>query len=81
MPEWASSLAQNKPGAKGCKEVGFRNAVLRWSNQDPFRLGPLNVLFPHGKLSLLTGPTGSGKSAFLGALLGGMIANTIQSFL
>ena len=80
VPEWASSLVRNKPGARGCKEIGFRNAVLRWSNRDLFQLGPLNVSFPLGKLSLVTGSTGSGKSAFLGALLGGTISYENQLY-
>ena len=36
-----------------------------------FVLGPLDVRFPKGLLSLISGPTGSGKSALLNALLGG----------
>jgi len=37
-----------------------------------FSLTDLDVVFPIGKLSLITGPTGSGKSAILTALLGEM---------
>lgn len=36
-----------------------------------FRLADLDVTFPLGKLTLITGRTGSGKSALLTALLGG----------
>ena len=70
VPEWASSLTKEKPGEKR-GEIGFENAVLQWTPGDPFELGPLNVKFPLGKVSLVTGSTGSGKSAFLCALLGG----------
>lgn len=37
-----------------------------------FRLDNLNVNFPAGKLTVITGPTGSGKTAMLTALLGEM---------
>lgn len=37
-----------------------------------FRLSDLNVDFPIGKLTVITGPTGSGKTAILTALLGEM---------
>lgn len=37
-----------------------------------FQLTDINVLFPAGKLSLIVGPTASGKSALLMALLGEM---------
>jgi len=37
-----------------------------------FLLGHLNIGFPAGKLSLITGPTGCGKSSLLAALLGEM---------
>ena len=38
----------------------------------PFILADLNVWFPIGKLTVVTGPTGSGKTALLTALLGEM---------
>ena len=37
-----------------------------------FLLGHLSVSFPPGRLSLITGPTGSGKTSLLSALLGEM---------
>jgi ABC-type multidrug transport system fused ATPase/permease subunit len=37
-----------------------------------FELADLNIDFPIGRLSLITGPTGSGKSSLLAALLGEM---------
>ncbi|PWN45185.1 hypothetical protein IE81DRAFT_344880 [Ceraceosorus guamensis] len=38
----------------------------------PFALEALDVMFPQGKLSLVCGPTASGKSSMLAALLGEM---------
>ncbi|EJD41418.1 hypothetical protein AURDEDRAFT_115494 [Auricularia subglabra TFB-10046 SS5] len=37
-----------------------------------FQLRNINVLFPRGRLSIIAGPTGSGKSSLLAALLGEM---------
>ena len=37
-----------------------------------FKLRNINILFPHGKLSAIIGPTGSGKSSLLLTLLGEM---------
>lgn len=38
----------------------------------PFEMRNLNVVMPKGKITLVCGPTGSGKSSFLSALLGEM---------
>ncbi|CAE7143619.1 unnamed protein product [Rhizoctonia solani] len=38
----------------------------------PFTLADISVIFPEGVLSLVYGPTGSGKSSFLSAILGEM---------
>ena len=46
-----------------------------------FSLANLNVQFPIGKLSIVTGPTGSGKTAVLTALLGEMDLLEGRSFL
>ncbi|KAL8277960.1 hypothetical protein RQP46_009592 [Phenoliferia psychrophenolica] len=40
--------------------------------EDSFELQDVNVVFPEGKLSLICGPTGSGKTSVLLALLGEM---------
>ena len=42
------------------------------STETVFNLSNLNVEFPIGKLTIVTGPTGSGKTAVLIALLGEM---------
>jgi ABC-type siderophore export system fused ATPase/permease subunit len=86
VDDWACSLSapiknQHNDNVKEHPlTVGFSNAVFRWpgmrSTTDTapslFQLGPLNDTFPPGGLSIVTGPTGSGKSAFLAALLGGL---------
>ncbi|KAJ1895310.1 hypothetical protein LPJ66_004667, partial [Kickxella alabastrina] len=55
--------------------VGFKDATLSWgstSSSREFLLKSLNVQFPIGKLSLIGGATGSGKSSMLSALVGEM---------
>lgn len=79
MPEWASTLLRT-PDRRDVElaRLGFREALSAWGapyeNTDPapaFQLGPLNIEFPLGKLTLVTGSTGSGKTALLKSLLGG----------
>jgi ABC-type siderophore export system fused ATPase/permease subunit len=81
VPEWASSLSMthvdNKCGT-GCSDIGFDNASFEWHGvpkesvtESRFQLGPLCIKFPKNKLSLISGATGTGKSALLAALLGG----------
>ncbi|KAF7340568.1 ABC bile acid [Mycena sanguinolenta] len=41
-------------------------------SRDRFELSDISVMFPEGKLSVITGPTASGKTALLMALLGEM---------
>ncbi|KAF0447958.1 P-loop containing nucleoside triphosphate hydrolase protein [Gigaspora margarita] len=61
------------PSANDNGNIGFINATLQWPNDsNNFVLKKLDVLFPLGKLSLIHGPTGCGKSALLKALLGEM---------
>lgn len=63
--------------AKSETGIGFEKAIFAWSaiprgrQHPPFKLGPLSLSFPIGKLSLVSGATGSGKTALLLALLGG----------
>jgi hypothetical protein len=61
--------------------VGFSSAVFRWpgmpsgdSTPSRFELGPLDVKFIPGALTIISGATASGKSAFLAALLGGLFS-------
>ncbi|KAI3621779.1 abc transporter [Moniliophthora roreri] len=78
VPEWASTLASSTL-ADNDGHIGFSNATFQWQASpksdipDSFQLGPLDVVFPEGKLTLISGPTGSGKSAVLAALLGGTV--------
>ena len=82
VPDWASTLSAPIPNSSRVidEKVGFSEASFEW--QDPstdnaapssarFRLGPLDIVFPTGKLTIVSGATGSGKSALLAALLGG----------
>ncbi|KAJ2801763.1 hypothetical protein H4R20_003550 [Coemansia guatemalensis] len=61
--------------------VGFENATLLWNGsahsdeplgEETFGLRDLDVQFPCGGLTLIGGPTGSGKSSLLAALVGEM---------
>ncbi|KAL2162996.1 hypothetical protein VTH06DRAFT_6832 [Thermothelomyces fergusii] len=64
----------------GKRVIGFRNATFIWGGRDvvaddgsmAFRLLDLDVDFKIGKLNVITGPTGSGKTSMLMALLGEM---------
>ncbi|KAF8078960.1 ATP-binding cassette transporter [Lyophyllum atratum] len=84
VPEWASTLTAHTSN-NADHEVGFSSATFEWpsapkSSASPgrFELGPLDIKFPKGKLTLVTGATGSGKSALLAALLGGLEHATIR---
>ncbi|KJA28401.1 hypothetical protein HYPSUDRAFT_62031 [Hypholoma sublateritium FD-334 SS-4] len=84
VPDWASTLLGDsidpvvtKQGEK--VETGFSDASFEWKESlctdavpSRFHLGPLDIIFPAGKLTIVSGATGSGKSAFLVALLGEM---------
>ncbi|KAI9890890.1 MAG: hypothetical protein M1814_003529 [Vezdaea aestivalis] len=60
--------------------IGFDNASFSWGSKTanldgdaaPFRLLGLNFLFKPGKLNIIAGSTGSGKTSLLMALLGEM---------
>jgi ABC-type multidrug transport system fused ATPase/permease subunit len=78
VPNWASTLTCDlSNSSQSAADIGFSEAVFEWDecpdNASPsrFRLGPLNFMFPAGKLTLVSGSTGSGKTALLSALLGG----------
>jgi ABC-type multidrug transport system fused ATPase/permease subunit len=56
--------------------AGFKDAELKYHGQGEdnsvFTLRNLSVTFPTGKLSVIAGSTGSGKSSLLLGLLGGI---------
>ncbi|KAK9718409.1 Transporter of the ATP-binding cassette (ABC) [Basidiobolus ranarum] len=57
--------------------IGFKNATISWFEsssikESSFSLKNINVIFPVGQLSIIAGPTGSGKSSMLMGLLGEM---------
>lgn len=63
------------PNITPSDNIGFRNATITWpgaltSKVPPWVLSDLNLEFPRGKLSLISGRTGSGKSLLLAAILG-----------
>jgi ABC-type siderophore export system fused ATPase/permease subunit len=77
VPKWASTLTSSEPEDSN-SNIGFTDATFEWQTPSQaasvtvrFQLGPLDVVFPKGKLTLVSGATGSGKTALLSALLGG----------
>lgn len=64
----------------GLKRIGFKDSTLIWGGKDDvaadgsqaFRLLDLNVYFQIGKINVIAGPTGSGKTSILMGLLGEM---------
>jgi len=82
VPEWASTLSESavEPANNEDedREIGFIDASFEWKEASSddiaparFHLGPLDVVFPSGNLTIVSGATGSGKSGLLVALLGG----------
>lgn len=77
----APSTSTTSSSASSTREecpVGFENATFEWQSSKSkeegtsrFQLGPLDLTLPQGKLTIISGATGSGKSALLHALLGG----------
>lgn len=59
-------------------KIGFENATFSWTSttapisQSDFKLRDVDISFHVGKLNVIVGPTGSGKSSLLFALLGEM---------
>ncbi|CCF60626.1 hypothetical protein KAFR_0L00190 [Kazachstania africana CBS 2517] len=54
-------------------QIAFKNTTVAWDNsRDSFKLRNLNIDFKVGKLNVIIGPTGSGKTSLLMALLGEM---------
>lgn len=64
------------PVAKEGPEVAFEDATIAWpadektEDSERFVLRNVNVTFPEGELSVISGKTGTGKSLMLSAILG-----------
>ena len=55
-------------------DVGFQNATFSWDvdSSNDFKLRDISINFQKGKLNVVIGPTGAGKTSLLLALLGEM---------
>lgn len=67
--------AEKVPNLTPSDDIGFQNASVAWpgaltSSATPWILKDLHLEFPRGKLSLISGRTGSGKSLLLAGVLG-----------
>ncbi|KAM0353461.1 hypothetical protein ACHAPU_001471 [Fusarium lateritium] len=68
-PEMENTLSEGP-------EVAFKSASIAWPeddetpDEDRFVLRHLNIDFPNGELSVISGKTGTGKSLLLSAILG-----------
>jgi ABC-type multidrug transport system fused ATPase/permease subunit len=73
-------LSHDNLDENGNKMIGFKNATFSWGGKESptdeistaFRLMDLDIKFEIGKLNIIAGPTGSGKTSLLMALLGEM---------
>jgi ABC-type uncharacterized transport system fused permease/ATPase subunit len=84
--ELLDAFTENKdptvmPRTTNINDIGFHNASFIWTHKKEASLPVLSreqfalsiegdLIFPRGQLSLIVGPTGSGKTALLMALLG-----------
>lgn len=75
-----TQLLQIKDHETGEPIIGFKKATFSWGGRasrrkdgsTPFRMIDLDVKFHVGQLNIVAGPTGSGKTSLLMALLGEM---------
>lgn len=82
-------LLKKAKGSDG-PQIGFSDGTFSWASQkelqeDPqnsaFQVKDLQIVFPVGELSVISGPTGSGKTSMLMALLGEMTPIKGDAFL
>ncbi|KAH8120041.1 P-loop containing nucleoside triphosphate hydrolase protein [Phellopilus nigrolimitatus] len=89
VPDWASSLMHSPCPEDKLEAIGFKGrATFQWDppleqalQRPQFMLGPLDIEFVPRQLSIITGATGSGKSALLSALLGELHCSNGEVFL
>lgn len=75
-----SQLISHKEDEHGQSIIGFENGTFSWGGKDmndkaaadAFKLMDLDIHFKVGELNVIVGPTGSGKTSLLMALLGEM---------
>ena len=75
-----TQLFESTEEGRSCTTVGFDNATFTWASKDDysrstntaFRMINIDVKFHIGTLNVIAGPTGSGKTSLLMALLGEM---------
>ena len=74
------SQLQNDKDDAGETKIGFQKATFTWGGKEShnkgestaFRMMDINISFHVGQLNIIAGPTGSGKTSLLMALLGEM---------
>ncbi|KAK4196916.1 P-loop containing nucleoside triphosphate hydrolase protein [Triangularia verruculosa] len=75
LEEYLNSAEVSRVSKDG-EEVSFDGASIAWpageetNEEDRFVLRDINVTFPKGELSVISGKTGTGKSLMLAAILG-----------
>lgn len=83
LSEQESSKYEQLTEVPNTGKVGFKNASFSWNlnSETDFKLRDMNVEFKKGKLNVIIGPTGSGKTSLLMALLGEMTKTSGEIYL
>ncbi|KAF8577829.1 multidrug resistance-associated ABC transporter [Ramaria rubella] len=71
-PSWSSASLVVGSGSDSDDLSEGTSVTIREPEERRFELRDIDVIFPEGKLSVIAGPTASGKTALLMALLGEM---------
>ncbi|CAH2355283.1 ATP-dependent bile acid permease [[Candida] railenensis] len=77
-------LSHSTPSSPDSPYIGFEKASFSWNSKaekNDFKLRDINIDFKAGKLNVVIGATGSGKTSLLLALLGEMDLTAGQVFL